>query len=90
MRQITRESCARAADRYEALDADGRERCRIIEHDRWVLFYALNGWRYAPVRNDANREHPLMVDYEQLSRPEREKDDNAWKLLRALAREEMP
>ena len=85
VREITPENCALAADRYEALSPEERERCRIIEHDRWMLFHALYGWRYAAIRNNAEREHPLMVDYEELSESDREKDDNAWNQIRALA-----
>lgn len=85
IREITPRACARAADRFEALSPEERERCRTIEHARWVLFHALDNWRYAPVRDNAAREHPLMVPYEQLNEAERRKDDNAWLQLRALS-----
>ncbi len=84
-RELTPGLCARAAARFDALSPAERERCRSIEHDRWVLFHALYNWRRAPERNDAKREHPLMaVPYEQLSEAERRKDDNPWLLLHAL------
>ena len=79
--------CARAAERFEALSGPERERCRRIEHNRWVLFHALHGWRYAPTRDNAAREHPLMVPYEALDEAERLKDDNAWLLLGTLAKD---
>lgn len=88
VRTLTPQVCARAAGRYEALSDEARENCRVIEHNRWTLFHALYNWRYAPERNDAAREHPMMVPYEQLSEPERRKDDYAWQLLSAFAKEE--
>ena len=45
-------------------------------------------WRYAPRRNNDAREHPLMVPYDALSEADRRKDDNAWLLLNAFAKEE--
>jgi len=88
VRALTGDACRRAAERYEALPDEARERFRRIEHDRWVLFHALYNWRYAPKRDDSERLHPLMVPYEQLSEPERRKDDKGWLLLRTLASEE--
>jgi hypothetical protein len=32
------------------------------------------GWRYGPRRDDAKREHPSLVPYEQLSESEKEYD----------------
>ena len=82
---VTPEACAWAADRFEAATPAQRERYRAIEHDRWVLFHALNNWRYAGTRNDDAREHPMMTPYERLDEAERRKDDNPWLLLRALS-----
>ena len=87
IRELTPGVCARAVDRFKALGPGDRERCRRIEHNRWVLFHGLHGWRHAPVRNNATREHPMMVPYEALDEAERLKDDNAWLLLGALAKE---
>ena len=85
VRELTPEVCARAADAYEALPPEEIENCRRIEHSRWSLFHALYNWRYAPVRDNAARRHPMLLPYDQLSQAEREKDDNAWKELRVLA-----
>lgn len=87
---LTSDVCCRAAARFDRLDDAGRERCRSIEHNRWVLFHALYNWRCAPVRNNAAREHPLMVPYAALDESERVKDDNAWLLLHTLAKESKP
>ena len=85
VREITPDACRRAADRYDAADAAFKERCRIIEHARWCLFHALYNWRYAPVRDNAERLHPMLVTYDKLDEVERAKDDNAWLLLRQLS-----
>ena len=90
VKALSPEVCRRAVQRFEALPDEGRERCRRIEHNRWVLFHALYNWRYAPTRNNDAREHPLMVPYEALDKAERAKDDNAWLLLGALSEEEKP
>jgi hypothetical protein len=88
--ELTPDVCGRAAARFDSLDDAGRERCRRIEHNRWVLFHTLYNWCYAPVRNNAARNHPLMVPFEALDESERLKDDNAWLLLHALVNQEKP
>ena len=88
--ELTPDVCGRAAARFDRLDDAGRERCRRIEHNRWVLFHTLYNWCYAPVRNNAARNHPLMVPFEALDESERLKDDNAWLLLHALVNQEKP
>lgn len=88
VRALTPEICRAAAERFDALSDDERDRCRRIEHNRWALFHTLHNWRYAPRRDNDAREHPMMVPYDALSEPERRKDDNAWLLLHTLAKEE--
>ncbi len=88
IRDVNREACAMASSRYKALSDVERERFRLIEHERWMLFYMIYNWKYAMVRDNARREHPLMVRYDMLSESEREKDDNAWEQIAMLAAEE--
>lgn len=38
------------------------------EHNRWWTERLLQGWRYAPVRDNANRQHPLMVRFDDLDK----------------------
>ena len=40
-------------------------------HDLWARQRMAEGWRYGPERNDARKEHPDLVPYDQL--PEGEK-----------------
>jgi ryanodine receptor 2 len=41
-------------------------------HDYWAQQRFNEGWRLGPIRNDSRREHPNLVDYDNL--PESEKD----------------
>lgn len=78
-------SCIQACQIWEQADDALREICRQNEHDRWVRFHSLYNWQYAPVRNNAARQHPSLLPYEQLSAQERAKDDYAWQLLAEYA-----
>lgn len=40
-------------------------------HDLWAQQRLKDGWKYGPQRDDARKEHPCLVPYEQL--PESEK-----------------
>jgi ryanodine receptor 2 len=41
-------------------------------HDHWARQRVAEGWKYGPRRDDARKEHPCLVPYEEL--PESEKD----------------
>lgn len=84
---VTKEHCRSAYARYCSFSPEQKEICRRIEHQRWMRFHSLYNWRYAPERNNAAREHPLMIPYAQLSPAEQAKDDRAWELLGALAQQ---
>lgn len=66
---------------WSKLDPAGHECCRRIEHERWSRFHLMNNWKYAPVRDNAKRLHPMLVPFEQLSEADQAKDDGPWKLL---------
>lgn len=85
---LTPANCKKAAGRFAALSDEERERLRAIEHYRWLTFHALYNWQYAQIRNNAARQHPLMVPYEQLSPEDRRKDDSAWLQLSTITSEE--
>ena len=50
-----------------------------------MRFHYMNNWRYAPVRDNAARRHPLLTPYDRLSEEDRRKDDYGWELLKALS-----
>jgi hypothetical protein len=43
-------------------------------HENWAKQRMAEGWRYGPVRNEARKEHPDLVPYDQLSEGEKEYD----------------
>lgn len=48
------------------------ERLAKNTHDVWAQQRLNDGWRHGPRRDDARKEHPSLVAYEEL--PEKEKD----------------
>ena len=80
---LTKEVCARAYEVYRGLSPELKEKCRMVEHERWMRFHYMYNWRYAPVRDDSRREHNQLISYEELTVSEREKDDSAWEILGA-------
>jgi RyR domain len=54
-------------------------------HDIWAQQRLADGWKYGPRRNDATKEHPCLVPYEQLPESEKAYDRNAaLETLRAI------
>jgi len=50
------------------------ERLAENNHDHWAQQRMDEGWRYGPERNDAEKEHPDLVPYKELSESEKEYD----------------
>lgn len=73
------QSCREAYERWKA--AEDKDPYRQNEHERWRRFHCFYNWRYGERKNNQKREHPCIVDYEDLSEEERIKDDNAWELI---------
>ena len=46
-------------------------------HDTWARQRFSEGWRYGPQRDDAKKEHPDLVPYEDLPESEKEYDRSA-------------
>ena len=57
------------------------------EHTRWMEERLSQGWTYGPERNNTLKLHPLLVPWEQLSEPEREKDRDAIRNVPLLVAE---
>lgn len=46
-------------------------------HDIWARQRLAEGWRYGPIRDDAEKQHPCLVPYEDLPESEKQYDRNA-------------
>jgi RyR domain len=64
------------------------ERLAEHAHDVWARERLAQGWTYGPRRDDAAKEHPCLVPYDQLAESEKQYDRNAaletLKAIRAL------
>lgn len=50
------------------------ERIAKNTHEVWSAGRMSDGWTYGEVRNDAEKKHPCLVEYEELSDSEKEYD----------------
>ncbi|MBO0697986.1 MAG: Ryanodine receptor Ryr [Zavarzinella sp.] len=54
-------------------------------HEVWARQRLADGWRYGPRRDDATKEHPGLVPYDQLSEAEKDYDrGTALETLRVI------
>jgi ryanodine receptor 2 len=57
-------------------------------HEVWAQGRLQDGWTYGPVRDDALKQHPCLVPYEQLPECEKEYDRNtALATLRLIVKQ---
>jgi hypothetical protein len=52
-------------------------------HDAWCHEHKKQGWRYGPQRNEETREHPLMLPFEDLPEPEKERSRSTARVTHA-------
>jgi hypothetical protein len=55
------------------------EKMAKMEHERWAQQKLLQGWKYAPARDDQKKEHPSLLSWDDpgFSESEKEKDRNS-------------
>lgn len=46
-------------------------------HDIWAQQRRAEGWKYGPQRDDARKEHPDLIPYEEMPESEKEYDRQA-------------
>jgi class 3 adenylate cyclase len=56
------------------LQPDQLESLSRREHERWMAERLRQGWILGPVRDDARKQHPVLVPWEALSEEEKRKD----------------
>lgn len=54
-------------------------------HEQWVEFKVSHGWTLGPVKDEAKKEHPLLVPYSELPEKQQVKDALFGAIVRALA-----
>lgn len=57
------------------------------EHEGWMRQRLEDGWKYADVRDDAQKLHPCLVPFAELSGADKEKDRNQVRSYPALLRQ---
>jgi hypothetical protein len=57
-------------------------------HDSWLREKAAAGWKYGPVKDPENLEHPCFVPYGELPLEQRRKDHLFKAIVRALSAQE--
>lgn len=67
--------------KYKELSDEEKLKLWHIEHDRWMRFHIVNNWSYSDTRNDAHREHNLIVPFDDLPYEEQKKDAYSWDLM---------
>ena len=43
-------------------------------HQSWLDFKTADGWKYGPVKDEAKKEHPCFVPYDELPQHQKAKD----------------
>lgn len=66
------------------VDPERAEAVAKHEHDRWVNERLRSGWTYGNPRDNARKQHPLLVDWDQLPEEAKDKDRDTVRNLPAL------
>ncbi len=62
------------------------EQYAILEHDDWANGKLRFNWKYAPVRNDAERLHDCLLPWAELPKHQKDKDRSSAGNVVKLAR----
>lgn len=76
MRSSTRQSVQFVLDHPEA----GPD----TQHEEWVRQRRADGWTFGPVRDEALKQHPMLIPFSDLPRFEQQKDALVCAIVKAL------
>ena len=65
-------------------DADDLEDLAREEHDRWIQKLLADGWKPSPVKDVAQKLHPLLVPWDSLTDEQKGKDRNVVRSIPTL------
>ena len=82
--KITEENCRKAYRVYQSTREEKQDLYQEMEHRRWMRFHLFYNWTYNAVRDNAKRQHPLLLPYSELAPEEQKKDAYAWEILGSL------
>lgn len=82
--RVTDDNCRRAYEVYLRTKAEKQDIYQEMEHRRWMRFHLFYNWTWNTVRNNAKRQHPLLLPYRELAPEEQKKDAYAWEILGSL------
>jgi hypothetical protein len=72
----------KSARRFAELERDEKLLPYLkLEHNRWMRNQYLRDWVYGPVRDNAEKIHPLLVPFEELPQEQKSKDRDAYETL---------
>lgn len=54
------------------------------QHNSWLTDKLKDGWKFGPVKNEAKKEHPCIVPFEQLPEAQKRKDQLFLAVVQAL------
>ena len=66
------------------MDPEEQDLFLELEHCRWMRFFFLRGWEYAPVGDNAAKRHDCLKPFDQLTREVKEYDWDSYEAIRSL------
>lgn len=87
--ELTASAVKRAYNRYceTKSSEEAAEMYRKLDHMRWIRFYIFYNWSHGLVRDDTERQHPMVCSYEELTLEQKMEGDAAWELMGSISAE---
>ena len=59
---------------FDKIPMEWKLRLSELEHISWSNYHYLNNWKYGEQKNQQLRTHPDLIDYESLTKIDKDKD----------------